>query len=434
MTEPNQNDAEGTERHTDALVVTMSSLIVSKRKADGALEIDVDETDDTPDGTRKSAPDIDSPAHLPATCLAAVLNFMWYTDVRQCMLAGKMMAVESARHVETLNIVKASELDAPSARRFRNVSEVNVLCLVSRKRYYKISSDAVMRVVPFLSSIPNLDRVFLGGLFSCSRNNGNVVWHPMVYSEHGCVAPREHQAVFKALVKNIVGGFKSRTLSQSLDVSGILGGEEVTQLECAVLDERPDRPCQVCRHVLSSFPLHLLLKTSSPWKSDYFCFLCVSEVDSIRAMLGRDGADAALRSNDGVYMLSSCLQYAIPEMRWQSSKSDVDDAFVKKMTDQGAACASDPDTFYMFWCESTSTSFTDFLDLIKSSSKLQDVIKSIPRSSFLEEVGPHGPGKAIFARQVFELLLEAGLNLDASDYVIVDPEKEPALARGRGRG
>jgi len=173
----------------------------------------------------------DSPAHLPATCLAAVLGFMWYTDVRQCMLAGKMMAVESARHVETLNIVKASELDAPSARRFRNVSEVNVLCLVSEAHaednpdaWMQMCTDAAMRVVPFLSSIPNLERVFLGGQFGRRASNGEVVWHRMVYSAPGCAAQRDHQAVFEDLVQSIAGAFTSGTLSQSLDVSGILIG------------------------------------------------------------------------------------------------------------------------------------------------------------------------------------------------------------------
>ena len=108
-----------------------SSIVSRKRKAD-ALEADALEADDSAtDGARKSGPDADSQAHLPSTCLAAVLNFMRYTDVRQCMLAGKMMAVEAARHVETLNITKASELVVPAARRFGNVTTVNVLCLIS---------------------------------------------------------------------------------------------------------------------------------------------------------------------------------------------------------------------------------------------------------------------------------------------------------------
>ena len=145
-----------------------SSIVVSRKRKADVLEADGTATD----GKRKSAPDDDSPAHLPAPCLAAVLNFMWYTDVRQCMLAGKMMAVEAARHVETLNITKASELVVPAARRFGNASEVNVLCLVSEideddeeNTDDQISMDTVARVIPFLASFPSLARVFLGGLY-----------------------------------------------------------------------------------------------------------------------------------------------------------------------------------------------------------------------------------------------------------------------------
>ena len=201
-----------------------------KRKAD-ALEADGEGTN-----TRKSAPD-DSPACLPATCLAAVLNFMWYTDVRQCMLAGKMMAVEAARHVETLNITKASELVVPAARRFGNASEVNVLCLVLGREEdnpdYQISMDTVRRVVPFLASIPNLEHVFLGGLFRRRTSQGEAVWRRFDYGIEYCEAPRDHQAIFKTLVQNVMGGFQSRSLPQRLEVDGILWDE---QLECVLGD------------------------------------------------------------------------------------------------------------------------------------------------------------------------------------------------------
>ena len=31
--------------------------------------------------------------HLPASCLGAILNFLPYSDVRKCMLAGSAMAI-----------------------------------------------------------------------------------------------------------------------------------------------------------------------------------------------------------------------------------------------------------------------------------------------------------------------------------------------------
>lgn len=88
----------------------MSSPARKKRKAHA---IEADGNNDNTQNNNKASPVLDtksaataaeSPTHLPAPCLAAVLNFLWYTDVRQCMLAGKIMAEEAARHVETLNI------------------------------------------------------------------------------------------------------------------------------------------------------------------------------------------------------------------------------------------------------------------------------------------------------------------------------------------
>ena len=408
-----------------------------KRKAD-ALEADGEETSDLPDGTgkRKSAPDDDSSALLPAPCLAAVLNFMRYADVRQCMLAGKMMAVEAAGHVETLNITKASELDAPSARRFRNASEVNVLCLISEvdeedenNHEDQISMEAVTRVVPFLSSIPSLERVYVGGVYLDGSVVGTEVWERYLYSTDECDVPREHQAIFNALVQNIIGGFQSRTVTQNLELDGIL---EYRQFECAdnYLREDPDNPCRFCRRILSSFPLHLLLRPIS--NDEVFC---VSRADCIRAILHRDGAEALLRSDDGTKMLLRSLIDEIPQVVWRSSKSEVEEAFVEKMCDQGAKYSYvQPGTVVIKWQGKVaiSKSFTDFLDLVNSSSLLQGIIKGIPRSTLIERhshLFGADAGKTVFARQVFESLLEVGLQLNATDYIIVDPEKEPALAR-----
>ena len=406
-----------------------SSIVSRKRKAD-ALEADALEADDSAtDGARKSGPDADSQAHLPSTCLAAVLNFMRYTDVRQCMLAGKMMAVEAARHVETLNITKASELVVPAARRFGNVTTVNVLCLISEisedNRDDQISFETATRVVPFLSSIPNLERVFLGGLYR-NRHATHAVMERYRY-DIDCVEPSDHQNIFKTLVESVIGGFQSKSLPQSLELGGVLVDG---QLECADNGtEDPDHPCRFCRHLLSSFPLHLLVMSIPlDWA------FCVSRADRIRAVLRRDGTAATLRSSYiGTDMLLGCLKYEIYRSvmsLWLSSKSEIDQAFIQKMRAQEAAC--DRMSMSLYGKISLSESFKDLLDLVKSSPLLQDFLKSIPRDKLLETFvigSPTKVGKTIFARQLFDALLEAGLQMDACDCIIVDPEKEPALAR-----
>ena len=50
------------------------------------------------------------PPHLPASCLGAILNFLPYSDVRTCMLAGRAMAVGAARHVDGYVVMYADRI------------------------------------------------------------------------------------------------------------------------------------------------------------------------------------------------------------------------------------------------------------------------------------------------------------------------------------
>ena len=197
--------------------------------------------------------------------------------------------------------------------------------------------------------------------------------------------------------------------------------------------EDPDQPCQFCRSVLSSFPLHSLLK-AVPCNRTF----CLSHIDRIRTVFLRDGAEDTLRSNDGAEMLLSCLMNELyPMVTWvfSSKRRKVETAFVKKMRDQGASCYSTGMTLY--GTTSLSKSLKGFLELVKSTPLMQNVMKGIPRGKLLEKFrSQHGfmrgniRGKIVFSRQIFDALLGAGWNLNGSDYIIlVDPEKEPALAQ-----
>ena len=130
-------------------------------------------------------------------------------------------------------------------------------------------------------------------------------------------------------------------------------------------------------------------------------------------------------------MLLGCLKAVMPTLTLLSS-SDVDEAFFKRMRDQGGAFLY-PGVISIRWDHNdyNRKKLNDFLDLIKSSPLLEDVIISIPRSKILEshpfKSCDAEVGKIVFAHQVFEALLEVGLQLNASDYIIVDPENEPAV-------
>ena len=110
--------------------------------------------------------------HLPAPVWGHVLDFMPYEEVRSTLLVGKHIAVEAVKYVQTLNIMKSSQMYIPAVQRFANAEEVNILCLLvgtgdmneeAGEELYTISLDTANRTVPFLASITKINGGIVGG-------------------------------------------------------------------------------------------------------------------------------------------------------------------------------------------------------------------------------------------------------------------------------
>ena len=73
----------------------------------------------------------DEPHQLqfPAEVWGHILDFMFYEEVRSALLVCRLVANDAVKHVQTITIMKSSQLDAPAARRFPNVRELNIYCL-----------------------------------------------------------------------------------------------------------------------------------------------------------------------------------------------------------------------------------------------------------------------------------------------------------------
>ena len=288
-----------------------------KRKAEN-IELD-DDANPAPPAAK--SPAADDPTHLPATCLAAILNYLHFADVRQCMLAGKRMAVEAAQHLETLNITSSSEL-VSVAPRYHNVSEVNVLCLVvgmvvsypmntgeayysnKDKEYEKkpyVPLDAATRVVPFLMSLPKLKEADLRGLYRKVTYNGKTFgWGRSEYEYIQCRRQdRDDSALaFRFLLSALMGAFASRSLSQKLNIVGILGEY---QGGCITGLNEPDPSCILCKGIMAHYPLSLTL----PVIERMDCYegyghgmlsgVCISRETQIDITMSRKGGEEALR-------------------------------------------------------------------------------------------------------------------------------------------
>ena len=102
---------------------------------------------------------------FPAEVWGHILEFMFYEDVRSALLICKLVANDAVKHVQTITVMKSSQLDVPAARRFPSVRALNIYSLLkySQGRRY-LCADTAKGSVLFATCFPNLSKVSLGGL------------------------------------------------------------------------------------------------------------------------------------------------------------------------------------------------------------------------------------------------------------------------------
>lgn len=193
---------------------------------------------------------------------------MPYGDVRSASLVGKLIAVEAAKYVQTLNIMKSTQMVGPPARRFPNVSEVNIFCLLIHKvaktpqeftSNCKFCLDTAIRTVPFVSMFSKLKRLFVGGRnwFPAGYDFREDVWVParplhVVYVPGSCTGPAGHETVYQSLVMTFCGALKTRNISMS--IASMHAISEGHSRPCRGRTENPAKPCTFCRSVCRHFP------------------------------------------------------------------------------------------------------------------------------------------------------------------------------------
>ena len=375
----------------------------------------------------KPSPSSSPAAHLPASCLAAILNFMEYSEVRRCLLAGKIMAVDSARHVETLNIMNASELVPSAARRFANVTNVYILSLVTTDEGGDediLSADTATRSVPFLISFPKLQRAFLGGLW---WDPDDLKWSKIAYGEPICDEPKDHLAIFRGLVDHLCGAFRSRSLSPSLHLKGVF---ERDQLECHKDEKGDGHRCRRCWNIATSFPPVLVLEKIPLHDA---CGLCLSYSEHIEALASRN--DNPLRFHPQAAIKSFLdMTGTMFESAYIYSYTDVKKSFVEMMKSRGAKTGKMNSAAQVYYCQFFYMAVEDIEALRKFSTAIgPSTAYSIPKRELLSAVPQCGAAddgkKRVLVRQTFESLVQLGFDLASKDFVLIDPLKEAALEK-----
>jgi len=251
------------------------------------------------------------PPHLPASCLGAILNFLPYSDVRKCMLAGRAMAIGAARYVDVLSIDKASGMDVPALRRFPSVTVLKVVCLIELVEdpdVYKVNAGVAAKVVPLITSLPELKKVYLGGHAS-GINGGFRCYYDIDDEEVLSDAERdERQLLFRTLVEALGAAYDSRALSPNLKIVGIalLG-----QIYCDFTeDQRASqqvRVCRTCSRFCRNFPLDSVLELGCASMSDGVLddgSICYDREEICKIIKSRPGgSDAITSKRAGLLML-----------------------------------------------------------------------------------------------------------------------------------
>ena len=208
--------------------------------------------------------DDDGIPHLPAPVWGHVLDFMPYQEVRSALLISKHVAVEAAKYAQTFNIMKGCEMYIPAARRFLNVTEVNILCFLEgtgtffvRDENCKVSLDVASRIMPFLASLAKIRRGFVGGIVKQKdRDTGVIGFRRTTYNPNLCFNINRNETVdiLRSLLTAYVAALKTGALRE-IELRGV--GDSLFWI-----DSCPHRSatCQWCRDILLHFPIHDLLE------------------------------------------------------------------------------------------------------------------------------------------------------------------------------
>ena len=228
--------------------------------------------------------------HLPASCLGAILNFLPYSDVRKCMLAGSAMAIGAARHVDVLSIDKESGMDVPALRRFPSVTTLKVVCLAEPVKAAKF--------VPLITSMTALQKVWLGGHES-GRCGGLFMYS--CHDDEELLSDAEktdREVVFRGLVEAIGAAFELRAISQNLKMEGIY---LASQVNCRSAEDQQSNEekqlCRTCSRFCTNFPFDNVLKvTCWNYLSDWDWNLCVDREKVCKIIKSRPGGNDAIKS------------------------------------------------------------------------------------------------------------------------------------------
>ena len=356
--------------------------------------------------------------HIPAPVWGHVLDYMPYGEVRSALLVGKVIAVEAVKHVQTINIMNGWEMDVPAARRFANVTEVNVLSLFrfhsqdEEDNYYlKLCETTAERMVPFIVGFQKLQRVRSGGVGV--DNNFQTYDDARRYAD--LIEADNSDKILHALISSFIGSFSTRMLPTTVEslfgITSIL--KHILIRPCRSGHARggaPPKSCKYCSKVLKYFPIKDLITPKSPVTRR--SFTCLSTLEELDVLVDRQGFKERCRELSEKYLVGFVLA--------SLSEFDIkDDGLCERLQNMGVTAKY---KVYLY-LDSDGMAKTDRLISLGFDPK------SVSQEYLYDQlqIGRNDREYDVYDKSTFEFLVSRGFPLAEADLILLDKSKEPAL-------
>ena len=236
---------------------------------------------------------------LPLTVIGHLIDYLTFEQLISITRACKRIRGAVGR-IDTLNIMKASELDGDDDyyRRFSNITHVNIGCTMDLcLRKHTLMPEVTARIVPFLKLFPKLKGVSIWtGKYTPNRGNYHFSGKYIPRRKETNITRRHPQHpnndnVMKALLMSFSEAFEAGTLPADLEVGTIL---ENYNCQSPNSDFQSSSGCEVCRAICKSFPLHEIgnIKCSLGFGEEHEPFqFCLGMKPLLNIMRERNGWD-----------------------------------------------------------------------------------------------------------------------------------------------
>lgn len=419
-------------------------------------------------------------SQIPPVAWGRVMDFLPYADVRRAMATGKLLAVEAPPYVRVLSTFNANELNVRAARRFNQVSEVNIYSLIQLnewKHFYTPQEDGAeeevynygewtsychetsLRVVPFLTSFSRLKRCFVGGNDQWTRfylaeeflhddgelkfkedQPGYVIENKLtkrwsskndinrlnIHDMYEHDKPEDiktydnYEESYKQMLVAFTNAFRTMALPADLELFGVL---EPTQKEDARWYEC-DKDCSLCREICNYFPLATVIAlTPRPDADKYIGNCCLSDSDRYDIVRSRPGGREIIKM--AVYgtlckLLFQFSSHRISGHRFSGPFLDDVEDFADRMVIRGARGPKHV-------CYLPDQVIRRVTALVKGGCPVPS------RKEVLDILGKRREkynlrGKQMLIKSTFDRLVALGLPIGEADFIVVDKTNEPALS------